>query len=273
MIKYSLNWYSQYKLAYRNPKDVLTNKIVPLIINSIKDKQNILSHRKKDVNNSKNKLDNNYGDFVFEFTSEQVPEIKEYNIPMFKFYINSSSELVYSNGFYTYAEFNLKDKTFNIFLRINALNNIPNLLNNISPQLSDKVRHELEHAFQVIHHPNLKQTKTRQDLFDKTQEIPSLVNNWNEYISGKPELDAHIRGAVLISKKTNTNIINILSDMIRRKLFGNDLNYIELEIENNTQNGNRFRNLYNEALDRYFNRLGILYPKYRGINYASFRYV
>lgn len=221
-----MNWYSLYKIAFRNPLDLLTNKITPIVIEKLKET----------INTNKEK-------FTFYLSQEDINEFLNFNIVSLVVFIKltkSNKEEVTIN-----AHFNASKRS--IYLQINVFSeNFIKKIEEISQTSSYKIRHELEHSIQKI----VNIDYDREKMFNANR-LDAWILAWQKYLSNEEEINAHVREFMFKSKKERIPIEKLIKETLYDKLFGTYKGEATEKINKKTREGIIYLNTYNSLVKKY----------------------
>ena len=98
-----------------------------------------------------------------------------------------------------------------------GINNLPESWEEISMNLKDIIRHEIEHATQTSHDINQRPGKFMEDdtlirRLIRTKELPK-----SQYFKLEKEIDANLQGMYFRAKKEKRPFIDVINDYLSRQ--------------------------------------------------------
>jgi hypothetical protein len=242
------NWYNFYKLSFRNKLDLFSKKIAQDIFD------NFLKNKDR-------------GRFQYIISSDQEKELLDYDIKEIIFVAD-----FYATVFRVIGHYLPDQSAIVINIEINPQMLLKNYQNPTKSEILSKnyekliqeikytIRHELEHA-------------NYNELYNYSEpnyEIPSKFNNYfqyvlltKQYLLDPSEIDSFIRELMLKAKNKRIIIDNLLVKMVNKKVTEIAPDIIKKEIENKTSDGIIYKNIIDEILRTYRQRIDLIYKTKR----------
>lgn len=236
MISINNSWYKFYKLSFRNKLDLLSKKIADNVFDNF-----II----------KNKTDNRKFEYIIDKNKE--PEITFYNIDKIIFLIEPYSFSMEVGGDYL-----VDNKEILINLKFNS-EILSKNYEYFLQEVKYAIRHELEHAFYEKNNPLIEPTYS--SIPSKFSTHLEYANVAREYLLDPSEIDSYIRELMLRAKNDRILIDKLLVEFVYNKIIEIAPETMKKEIEEVTQNGIIYKNIIDEILSKYRDRIFEIYKK------------